>query len=363
GGTGGHIYPAVAIAEKIREKQPDSEILFIGTEAGMEKDIVPEKGFDIRFVKVRGFYRRKIWRNISVVSELLRASRDIRGILRSFKADIAVGAGGYVSGPVIREAHKLGIKTCVHEQNACPGLSNILAERYADRVLLAFEEGRRRFRNQKKLAVTGNPVRENFIRIGVGESRAKLGAGPDEFVLLCFGGSRGAMRLNETILEILDNIGKIRDMRLYWITGRIYYADIAGKIAARRPAGPDRAAVIEYTDQMHLYLAAADLVVGRSGAITVSELAARGRPSILIPSPNVTGNHQYFNAKALADKGAAVLIEEKELTPERLLNEITRLHGDKGLLSRMRAAAGSLGRLDAAERIYSELMDIYSRGD
>jgi UDP-N-acetylglucosamine--N-acetylmuramyl-(pentapeptide) pyrophosphoryl-undecaprenol N-acetylglucosamine transferase len=265
-----------------------------------------------------------------------------------------------VSGPVIREAHKLGIKTCVHEQNAHPGLSNILAERYADRVLLAFEEGRWRFRDQRKLAVTGNPVREDLIQAGVGESRARLGVGPGEFVLLCFGGSRGAMRLNETILEILDNIGKIRDIRLYWITGRIYYADIAGKIAARRPAGTDKATVIEYTDQMHLYLAAADLVVGRSGAITVSELTARGRPSILIPSPNVTGNHQYFNAKALADKGAAVLIEERELTPERLLNEIMRLHDDKDLLNRMCAAAGSLWRPAAAERIYSELMDIYS---
>jgi UDP-N-acetylglucosamine--N-acetylmuramyl-(pentapeptide) pyrophosphoryl-undecaprenol N-acetylglucosamine transferase len=355
GGTGGHIYPAVAIADKIMRRRPDSEILFIGARRGMEKDIVPARGYELRLIDARGFDRRRLHRNIGVALALFRASRAVRKILRSFAPDAVIGTGGYVSGPVLREAGRAGIPAYIHEQNAFPGMANRMAERYAEKVFVAFAEGARYFKNKEMIVVTGNPVRRGFAVRGLVDYREKLGIEPHEFALLVFGGSLGARAVNGTLFAILRELWAENDLRLFFISGERHYGEARAAFAARGLSGEGRFRLLAYTDEMHAYMAAADLVISRSGALTVSEITACGRASILIPSPNVTGNHQFFNAKSVADRGGALLIEEKELSPARLLDAVLRLKNNKALLNGMSAASESLGCTDAADIIYEHI--------
>jgi UDP-N-acetylglucosamine--N-acetylmuramyl-(pentapeptide) pyrophosphoryl-undecaprenol N-acetylglucosamine transferase len=362
GGTGGHIYPAVAIADKIMRRRPDSEILFIGARRGMEKDIVPARGYELRLIDVRGFDRRRLHRNIGVALDFVRASRAVREILRSFTPDVAVGTGGYVSGPVLREAAKAGIPAYIHEQNAFPGMANRMAERYAEKVFVAFEEGKRRFKNKEKVVVTGNPLRREFAVCGFADCRERLGIEPHEFALLVFGGSLGARAVNEALFAILRELWAESDLRLFFISGDRYYDEARAVFEARGLLEGGRFRLMAYTDEMHAYMAAADLVISRGGALTVSEITACGRASILIPSPNVAGNHQFFNAKSVADRGGALLIEEKELSAARLLDAVLRLKHNKVLLNGMSAASESLGRKDAADVICGYIADAGAAG-
>jgi UDP-N-acetylglucosamine--N-acetylmuramyl-(pentapeptide) pyrophosphoryl-undecaprenol N-acetylglucosamine transferase len=352
GGTGGHIYPAVAIADKIMRRQPDSEIIFIGARRGMEKDIIPSRGYELRLLDITGFDRKKLYRNAGAVIGLLRACREIRGILREFKPDAVIGTGGYVSGPVIREAGKAGIRTYIHEQNAVPGVANRMAERYTEKVFVAFEEAKSGFKDMSKTVVTGNPVRREFTACGIARYRERLGIKPHEFALLVFGGSLGARALNDALISASSALYAESDLRLFFVSGSRYYDDVVDALVSRGVLDGDRFRVMEYTDEMHVYMAAADLVISRAGALTVSEITACGRASVLIPSPNVAGNHQFFNAKAVADRGGALLIEEKDLNSARLLDTVLRLKNNKRLLNEMSAASEKFGRLDAADVIY-----------
>jgi UDP-N-acetylglucosamine--N-acetylmuramyl-(pentapeptide) pyrophosphoryl-undecaprenol N-acetylglucosamine transferase len=326
--------------------------LFIGARRGIEKDIVPAHGYELRLVDIAGFDRKRLHRNAGVVIGLLRACREIRGILREYGPDVVIGTGGYVSGPVVREASKAGIPAYIHEQNAFPGLANRMAERYAEKVFVAFDEGKARFGDKDKVIVTGNPVRRGFTARGLVDYRERLGIEPHEFVLLAFGGSLGARAVNEGIIAVSQSLYAERDLRLFLISGARYYKDVAEGLAARGVLDGDRFHAMEYAEDMHVYMAAADLVISRAGALAVSEITACGRASILIPSPNVADNHQFFNAKAVADRGGALLIREEELSPERLLNAVLRLKHNKPQLNEMSAASESLGRLDAADVIY-----------
>jgi UDP-N-acetylglucosamine--N-acetylmuramyl-(pentapeptide) pyrophosphoryl-undecaprenol N-acetylglucosamine transferase len=355
GGTGGHIYPAIAIADKIRRKHPEAEVLFIGTERGMEKDLVPKSGYDIRFITVSGFNRKKLWKNFKTAIDLAKGNLQANKIINEFKPDLVIGTGGYVCGPVVRAAHKKGIKTFIHEQNAFPGVTNKLLEKYVDKVFVSFEESKDYFKDQNKLIVTGNPIRKSFLTCQMGNSREKLGIKPSEFVLLCFGGSLGAGKINSTMIHVLEAFRGIPDARLFFITGRNYYQKVLESVEERGIALSDNIKLLEYVDNMHEYLSASDLVISRAGALTVSEITACGKASILIPSPNVTGNHQYFNARVVADKGGAVILEEKDLTDEKLLGTIMRLKNNKEALNSMSEASGKAGRLDAADVIYDHL--------
>lgn len=362
GGTGGHIYPAIAIAEKIMRKQPDSEILFIGANKGMEKELLRNRGYKVRFIDIRGFSRTKPLKNIGALCKLIRAGGEIKGILREFKPDVVIGTGGYVSGPVVREAGKAGIRAFVHEQNAFPGMANKMAEKYAEKVFLAFGEAAPFFKSPEKTLVVGNPLRTEFITANAVGYREKLGIGNGEFVLLCFGGSLGARAINENFSAVLADLHRESDMRVYFVTGKAHYAKALLTLQdAGIPMG-DRVVVMEYTDQMHAYMAAADLIISRSGALTVSEITACGKASILIPSPNVTGNHQFFNAKTVADRGGALLLTEDALSPAKLLDAVLRLKGNKSLLNTMGAASERLGRLDAADVIYDCVSEKGSHG-
>ncbi len=355
GGTGGHIYPAIAIADKIRRKHPDADILFVGTERGMEKDLVPKNGYDIRYITVSGFHRKKPWKNVKTAMDLLKGNRQAGKIIREFKPDLVIGTGGYVCGPVVRAAHKSGIRAYIHEQNAFPGVTNKLLEKYADKVFISFPESKEYFRDQNKLVVTGNPIRKNFLLCGMSRSREKMGIKPSEFVILCFGGSLGAGKINSTMIRVIEAVSVMPDTRLYFITGRNYYEKVLSSLKEKEIGLSENINVMEYADNMHEYLSAADLVISRAGALTVSEITACGKASVLIPSPNVTGNHQYFNARVVADKGGAIILEEKDLTDEKLLGTILRLKNNREALNGMSDASAGVGRMDAVDVIYDHL--------
>lgn len=355
GGTGGHIYPAVAIADKIRRKHPDAEILFVGTEKGMEKELVPRSGYPIRFITVSGINRKQIWKNIKTAADLLKGNREAKAILKEFQPDLVIGTGGYVCGPVIRAASKMKIPAYIHEQNAFPGVTNKMLERFVDKVFVSFEEAKEYFRHPEKLVVTGNPIRKSFLVGSAFNYREKLSIRDRDFVVLCFGGSRGAGKINSTMKNVVAALSGMEDMKLIFITGKIYYDRIREELEQEKIPVGENVTLLPYADNMHEYLFSSDLVISRSGALTVSEITACGKASILIPSPNVTGNHQYYNAKVVSDKGGAVLIEEQDLTDEKLISIIMRLKNNKEALNAMAAASGAAGKIDAVNLIYDQL--------
>ncbi|MGI6734446.1 MAG: undecaprenyldiphospho-muramoylpentapeptide beta-N-acetylglucosaminyltransferase [Anaerovoracaceae bacterium] len=355
GGTGGHIYPAIAIADKIKRKKPGCSILFVGTEKGMERKLVPESGYEIRFITASGVNRKNPLKNVIALRDFIRGSKQVKQILQDYQPDLVIGTGGYVCAPVIRMASKKGIRTFIHEQNAFPGLTNRMLEKYVEKVFISFPESKEYFKQKQKLVVTGNPVRREFVVSGIFDYRKKLQIEPGEFLVLSFGGSRGAAKINDTILELADAIRMVPGAKLVHITGNPYYESFCRRLHEKRITEEDGVRVLPYTNCMHEYMFASDLVICRSGAITAAELTACGKPAILIPSPNVTANHQYFNAKAIADKGGAVLIEEKDLTPEKLKSVVMHLMNNKEALNAMAKASAALGRTDGADAIYAEL--------
>lgn len=344
GGTGGHIYPAIAIADEIKRRDPSSEILFVGTERGMERDIVPRSGYPIRFVTVQGLNRSNLLKNIETLKAYRNGLRQSDEIMESFRPDLVIGTGGYVCGPVVRSAYKKHIRTYIHEQNAFPGLANKMLSRHTDRVFMAFEEAGRYFKTKEPPLTVGNPVRSAFTETGKTEARRKLRLPEDAFVLLGFGGSLGAAVINREMLNLAAELAEEPDIYVLFATGRRYYKEIMEK---PHPGGSN-IRYLEYIDDMPAYLAACDLAITRSGALTVSEIAACGKPAVMIPSPNVTNNHQYYNAKVLADRGAAVLIEEKDLKPGIVSDTVRRLAGDRAELESMEAASRRIGRTDTA---------------
>lgn len=355
GGTGGHIYPAVAIADKIRRKNPEAEILFVGTARGMEKDLVPKSGYPIQFITVSGFHRKKLWKNVKTVADLLKGDREARRIIKEFQPDMVIGTGGYVCGPVVRAACKLGIPAYIHEQNAVPGVTNKMLEKYVDKVFISFPEAGAHFKRKEKLVVSGNPIRKSFLTAGAMDYRQRLGLSDRDFVVLCFGGSLGAGKINSTMKSVAAAVNGMEDLKLFFITGKIYFERIQRELEDSGIRLRDNVKLMAYADNIHEYLSSADLVISRAGALTVSEITACGKASILVPSPNVTGNHQFFNAKVVADRGGAILIEEKDLDDEKLLSAILRLKSNKELLNAMAKASSRAGRLDAVDVIYDHL--------
>ncbi|WP_051280284.1 undecaprenyldiphospho-muramoylpentapeptide beta-N-acetylglucosaminyltransferase [Anaerovorax odorimutans] len=355
GGTGGHIYPAVAIADKIKRRNPDAEILFVGTKRGMEKDLVPKSGYPIEFITVSGFNRKNIFKNIKTILDLAKGNKQAKKIIEKFNPDIVIGTGGYVCGPVVRAAHKKGIRTFIHEQNAFPGVTNKLLEKYVNKVFISFPESKEYFKKPEKLIVTGNPIRKSFIINGSNNYREKLGIKDNEFVLLCFGGSRGAGIINENMVKVIEKVNNISDIKVFFITGKLYYEKIKSQLIKKNISLSGKINIMEYADNMHEYILASDLIISRSGALTVSEITACGKASILIPSPNVTANHQYFNAKVVSDKGGAIIIEEKDLNEEKLISTILRLKKDKEALKHMSLMSENIGRIDAVNVIYDNL--------
>ena len=354
GGTGGHIYPAIAIADKIKRKNPDADILFIGTQAGMENTLVPESGYPLERIAASGFNRKNIMKNVKTLHDAVKGSMQAKAILERFCPDVVIGTGGYVTGPVIREAYKKNIPVYIHEQNAVPGVANKMLERYAKNVFISFPDSAAYFKDQSKLILSGNPIRKAFILTEITDCREKLGVLPTEFMALIFGGSLGAEVINR---ETLNMVGILRnqDVKVFFVTGKRYYDQIAADL--NKIGNTEFVTIIPYADNMPELLKAADIVVSRAGAIALSEITACGKPSILIPSVNVTNNHQYYNAKSLVDAGAAIMLEEKDLDPAQSVvgNYLIKLKNNKEKLNAMSAASLGIGRVDAVNIIYDHL--------
>lgn len=356
GGTGGHIYPAVAIADEIRRRKPDAEVLFVGSEIGLERDLVPESGYDIELIAADGFDRQHLLRNIKVMRTLRRGAKKSRKIIKEFRPDVVIGTGGYASAPVMKEAQKLHIPTYIHEQNAVAGMANKLLEKGVKKLFLGFEEASGDFRFPEKHVLAGNPVRHEFIEADKEKARAELGLTPSDFVVLAFGGSQGAGRVNRAMMKVIETFNGVSDFRIYLATGSYYYEAINQELADRGVALADNVAIVEYIHEMAKYLAASDLVISRSGALTVAEATVCGKPAIFIPSPAVTGNHQYFNAKAVADKGGAIIVEEKDLDNDKLADEILKLKNNPEAMKEMAAGSLACAPFDAVKIICDNIL-------
>lgn len=355
GGTGGHIYPAIAIADKIKEKNPDVEIVFIGTGRPLEKRAIPSAGYELRVISATGFHRKRMYRNVKTLKDFLKGFVQAGRIMKEIKPVAVIGTGGYVCVPVITKAHQMGIKTFLHEQNARPGMANRGLESKANKIFLGFEEAMPYFKNKEKIIVTGNPIRKSFSETSKDEARNLLNQKEESFILLIFGGSLGSAMINEVTVEALPFLLAQENISIFFITGSNYYQGILDELTANGLLENPNIKVMEYAQNMDILLASADLVVSRAGALTLGEEALVGIPAILIPSPNVTGNHQYYNAKAVSDKGGAIILEEAELSVSKFVEEIIALRLDSEKLKLMKNNVKKLGSSEAAELIYSHL--------
>jgi len=351
GGTAGHINPGLAIAKYIKKREPDTEILFIGTERGLEARLVPRENFEIKMIKVRGFKRKLSMDTLVAVKELFQGLAEARKIIKDYKPDLVIGTGGYVCGPVLFNASRMKIPTLVHEQNAFPGVTNKILSKFVD----SFKEAEKYFKDKSKVVFTGNPIRSEMLEVSRETARKKLGIPKDMPLVVIFGGSRGAENINSTVAELIKRHKSDLGFYLIYATGEAQYDGIMKKIGEVKSPNIN---ILPYIFDMANAMAAADLVVCRAGAITVSELTALGVPSILIPSPYVTANHQEHNARALERQGASVVILEKNLRPDILYEEITTLLKDRNKLSQMAKNAKSIGITNATERIYEIIKDI-----
>lgn len=351
GGTGGHINPAISIADYARSHDKDFEALFIGTEKGLEKKLVPDAGYKIEYIDIQGFDRSHLLSNIKTLEKLFTSVNKCKKIIKEFKPDCIVCTGGYVSGPVTVAAHKTHVPSLIHEQNVYPGLTVKGSEKYVDYLALSFDETINEMKEKSKCVVTGNPIRGEILKANREESRRKMGI--DRPMVLIFGGSLGAEKINNTVIDILERVAADNKIKLVFGTGDRNYDSVMRKIKGK--AINDSIQIMPYINNMADMMAAADLVVSRSGAITVSEIAALEKPSILIPSPNVVRNHQEQNAREFERSGAAAVIVESELTSDRLYEKIMSMINDAEGMKKMSSNVKKLARTDALEKIY-ELM-------
>lgn len=362
GGTAGHINPALAVAASIRAEHEDAVIRFAGNPNGMEARLVPKAGFDFVPITVQGIQRKltlnNIRRNLRALRYLATSPRKAKKIIADFRPDVVMGTGGYVSGPIVRQAAKMGIPTLTHEQNAFPGVTTKLLTKYVNTVLLAVPKAREHLPDGPNYVVTGNPIRTEILQADRAQARARLNIG-DRICLLTFGGSLGAQRVNESVAEVVASLCGEDRIHLIHATGQygteLFPALLHQHGVDKQVENDPHYDIREYIDDMPDCLAAADLIICRAGAITLSELQAAGRASILIPSPNVAENHQYHNAMVLVEHGAAVVIEEKDLTGEVLVAQVRRLLDNPQALHDLGKKAADMAITDANTRICREI--------
>lgn len=363
GGTAGHINPAIAVGGYMKEHYPDCKISYIGTKKGMENRLVPLAGYDFYGIDVAGFQRRltvkNVFRNIDAVRKVITSSFAARKLLKELKPDVVFGTGGYVCGPVLREAAKLGIKTAVHEANAYPGVTIKMLAPIVDSVMIAMEDAVKNIKPKNPPVITGNPIRGNLKSVSKEEARKKLGIPMDANVVLSFGGSLGAKVINDAMLHVIKQNLRTKEFYVYHGTGKYAHAQVLEQlngIGFKKENGFVN--VYEYIDNMDVLMAAADIVICRAGAMTVNELQVLGKPAILIPSPYVAENHQFHNAMSLKKVNAAELIEEKSLDGKILLKTIRKLFKDTTKLQEMSEQALKIAIPDADKRIADELVKL-----
>ncbi len=357
GGTGGHIFPALAIANAIKLRYPDADILFIGAIGKMEMEKVPAAGYPIEGLPIVGLQRKLTWKNLTVPFKLLKSQRKAKSIIQNFKPDIVVGVGGYASAPTLKIATALGIPTILQEQNSYPGLTNRMLAKRAKRICVAYE-GLDKYFPKEKIIFTGNPVRKTIENMTVTkeESFAYFQLNPNKKTILSVGGSLGAGTINECIHKNIAFF-KENNLQLIWQTGKWYYKKA---LEAVQIAGADNVRVYEFISHMDMAYTAADIMISRAGAIAISELCLVGKPVILIPSPNVSEDHQTKNAMALVNNGAALIVKDAEAN-EKLCPVLQDLINDKIKQEAMSQACAKMGVCDAAGKIVDEIEIIINR--
>jgi UDP-N-acetylglucosamine--N-acetylmuramyl-(pentapeptide) pyrophosphoryl-undecaprenol N-acetylglucosamine transferase len=367
GGTAGHVNPALAIAATIKEKHPDAEIAFVASTQPRDKavDLVSRAGYPLHTVHIRGMVR-PIWSpaNIKLPFLMVRSQGEAKKLIRSFRPDLIVGTGGFACWPLCSMGKKMGVPTVVHESNAIPGKAILQVKSKVDLILVNFDDTIRRLDEAGKHSTVlrvGNPMMPGFATVSREEARRRLGISPADLYVLSFGGSLGAEYVNDAVVKLASKLTENPRVRLLHAAGKRDYDRIRTDWDKTAAGGCDRMTLVDYIYDMPIRMAAADLVISRAGAMSISELALTGKAAVFIPSPYVTDNHQYKNAKALADGGAAVLLEEKDMLSGRLTQEVSALLTDGVARHSMEEAIASFARTDANKLIYDELMRLMAQ--
>ncbi len=354
GGTGGHIFPAISIANALKKKRPDAEFLFVGADGRMEMEKVPNAGYEIKGLPVAGFNRSNPFKNIKVLCQLFKSIRMAKQIVKDFKPNAVVGVGGYASGPTLYAANKLGIPTLLQEQNSYAGVTNKLLAKKAAKICVAYDH-MDRFFPAESIILTGNPVRQDFLEVApkADEAFDFFHFSKDKKTLLIIGGSLGARTINQSVLAGLDKLNE-SGIQVIWQTGKFYFENIKKAVEGKELPN---IIITDFVKRMDYAYAVADLVVSRAGASSISELCLLGKPSILIPSPNVAEDHQTKNAQALANVGAAIMIADVE-AKDKMVDETLGLIQDESRLLSLGAGAKGLAQLDSADRIADEVLKL-----
>lgn len=342
GGTGGHLYPAIAVADEIKRLKPESEIIFVGTKSKIEGRIIPKLGYGFKSIWIKGFSRKFNLENLLFPVKLFISLVQSLFISIRFKPRVAIGSGGYVAGPAIWGASVLGAKVILMESNSYPGVTTRLLERYADEVHISFEDSRKYLRKPDKIKLTGNPVRSELGTSTKAEAKKFFGLDENKVTILVLGGSLGAASINNSVANCIEELEK-KSIQIIWQTGKNYYHSY-------KNINLDSVKILDFIEDMNKAYSACDLLVARAGATTIAELTVLGIPSILIPSPHVAENHQYFNAKSLADNNAAVLINDSDVN-DVLKNKILEVASDKNLLKSLSENAKRISKPGAANVI------------
>ena len=361
GGTVGHITPGISIAEIIKEHLPQAEILFIGREGGDENRLIIHNGYKLQTIKISGFRRSFTPKNLETIFNIIKSLKHSREILTNFGPDIVIGTGGYVCWPIIKSAQKLGIPTLIHESNACPGLTTKLLASKCDRVLLNFPDCENEFKNKSNLSVVGNPIRKSLLFETRENARRKLRIPTTDFFILSFGGSGGSEIMNKNIISFMKHYSeKQKSVKHIHASGQKYFEQIKQQ-NPEFAEGKNCCLVLPFIENISTYLAAADIVICRCGAMTISEVCHAGCVPILIPSPNVTDNHQYKNGRKMIDKGCGIMIEENELNLKTLTDAVIHLQKNTWLRKKMGNRLSSFYKANCHELIYREIREITSK--
>ncbi|HMN17519.1 MAG: undecaprenyldiphospho-muramoylpentapeptide beta-N-acetylglucosaminyltransferase [Ignavibacteriales bacterium] len=342
GGTGGHLYPAIAVANEIKKIKPESEIIFVGTKSRIEGKVVPKLGYGFKSIWIKGFARKFNFENLLFPLKLFVSLIQSVVISFRFKPKVAIGSGGYVAGPAIWGASVLGAKIILMESNSYPGITTRLLERYADELHVAFEDSKKYLRKPEKVKVTGNPVRTELGSTKKEEAKKYFGLDEEKKTILVLGGSLGAASINEAIADCIEELEK-KSLQIIWQTGKNYYHNY-------KNINFSSVKILDFIEDMDKAYSACDVLVARAGATTIAELTVLGIASILIPSPHVAENHQYYNAKSLADNDAAVLIQDSDVK-KVLINKIIEIAGDEEKLKSLSENAKKLSKPEAANTI------------
>ncbi len=351
GGTGGHINPALAIATEIKNRHKDAEILYVGTENGLESELVPKEGFEFKTIRVKGMPRKLNKESFIALKELFLGLNDAKKIIKDFNPDVVIGTGGYVCGPVVYIASKKKVPTIIHEQNAFPGVTNKILSRYVNKVLITFEESKKYFKYPDRVIRTGNPIRRSIVEVNIENAYHDLDIDPNIPFILSFGGSGGQKKLNDAMYYVMKENISNTNLQIIHVTGKRLYDEFMNKLKEEGLNLKNNIKVLPYFYEVPKGLNIADLIVTSAGAITLAEVSAVGVPSILIPKAYTAENHQEYNARAFEEKGASYVILEKDLTGKKLNDVIEKIINDKSKLMEMSKNSKKIGKIDATEKI------------